>query len=107
MCWAAWARRAEVGRSVDEHRAPEVFGRDEDLAWLGGFLDQARASGASTLLHGEPGVGKSTLLEFAHRGALERDMRVLAAEGAEFESELAYAGLNQLLGPLLGSLGEL
>ncbi len=56
-------------------------------------------------MRGEPGVGKSTLLDQAVADAGER--RVLRATGVESESELAYAGLHALLHPVLGLLDRL
>jgi DNA-binding CsgD family transcriptional regulator len=47
-------------------------------------------------LRGEPGVGKTALLDYAAGRA--NGARVLRATGIETESELAFAGLHQLLG---------
>ena len=62
---------------------------------------RAGRSGA-LVVRGEPGVGKSSLLEYV----VERAMgcRVLRAAGVQAEMELAYAGLHQLVSPLLGGL---
>jgi hypothetical protein len=45
------------------------------------------------------GIGKSALLEYATRRA--EGMRVLSGSGIEAESELPFAGLHQLLWPVL------
>ena len=51
------------------------------------------------MVHGEPGVGKSALLEYlAGRAA---GCRVVRTAGVESEMELAFAGLHQLLAPVL------
>ena len=57
------------------------------------------------MLTGEPGVGKSALL----RAAAERaaDMRVLRAAGAEYEAELPFSGLHELLHPVLPLVEDL
>ena len=70
------------------------------------FLDTVRAGGSRVLVvRGEPGVGKSVLLEYlAGRAA---GCRVLRIAGVESEMELAFAGLHQLLAPLLDRLGRL
>lgn len=47
---------------------------------------------------GGPGLGKSALLDSACTTA--RGFTVLRAQGAESESELAFAGLQQLLRPV-------
>src|SRR6185295_12052023 len=51
------------------------------------------------------GVGKSALL--AHAEEQATDMRVLRSVGIEAESELAFAGLHQLLHPVLDRVDRL
>ena len=68
------------------------------------MLEAARGSRSSALvLRGEPGIGKSALLQDARERA--GDMHVLAARGVESESELPFAALDQLIRPALGHLG--
>ena len=75
-------------------------GRDAECAALDRLLDQVRGGESRTLVvRGEPGVGKSALLEYAVGKA--SGCRVLRAAGAEFEMELAYAGVHQLCAPVL------
>lgn len=81
-----------------------MIGRDEDVAWIGAFVDRMVSSGGSVLLSGDAGIGKSTLLDAGAAEARRRGMRVLRAEGAEFESDLSYSALNQLLRPVLDDL---
>src|SRR3984885_9400935 len=75
-----------------------------------GVLDQlisaVRAGGSRVLVvRGEPGVGKSALLEYlAGRAA---GCRVVRAAGVESEMELAFAGLHQLLAPALDRIDRL
>ncbi len=54
---------------------------------------------------GEPGIGKSTLIEEATVRAV--GTTVLQAVGMQAESELPYAGLHQLIGPLLPRLADI
>lgn len=61
--------------------------------------------GAVLVLHGDPGVGKSALLEYA-AGAGE-DFRVLRTAGVEGEMELDYAALQQLCSPILDFIERL
>lgn len=64
-----------------------------------GLLDDVRAGGSRTLLlTGEPGIGKSALLEAARSSAAA--FTCLSCSGAEPEASLAHAGLLQLLTPL-------
>ncbi len=51
-------------------------------------------------MRGEPGVGKSALLDYLVQSA--SGCRVARAAGIEYEMELAYAGLHQLCAPMLG-----
>jgi DNA-binding CsgD family transcriptional regulator len=57
------------------------------------------------VVHGEPGVGKSVLLDYVSEQA--PDCRVLRAAGVQSEMELAFAGLHQLLAPTLEYLDDL
>jgi DNA-binding CsgD family transcriptional regulator/tetratricopeptide (TPR) repeat protein len=83
-----------------------VVGRDVERVRLQGLIDGARGGrGTSTVIRGEAGVGKSTLLLLAR--TLAQDFHVLSAAGSQSESELAFAGLATLLGPLLRAVGEL
>lgn len=77
-----------------------MIGRTEELARIGGLLDGARAGRSGILVvSGEPGVGKSVLL--AHAVAVAGDLRLLRATGLETEVDLPFAGLHQLLRPVL------
>jgi DNA-binding CsgD family transcriptional regulator len=51
------------------------------------------------IVHGEPGIGKTRLLE--HAAATATDFRLLRARPLEAESELPFAGLSELLRPVL------
>jgi DNA-binding CsgD family transcriptional regulator len=51
------------------------------------------------VVRGEPGIGKSAVLEYLVRRA--SGCRIARAAGHEYEMELAYAGLHQLCAPLL------
>ena len=51
-------------------------------------------------MFGEPGVGKTMLLEAAAEAATAAGTQVLHAAGVEFEADVPYAGLHQLLVPL-------
>ena len=53
---------------------------------------------------GTRGFGKSVLLDSGAAQARRWGVRVLRAEGVEFESDLPYSALNQLLRPVLDRL---
>ena len=78
-------------------------GRSAERAALDTLLDAARAGGSRALvLRGEPGVGKSALLDYAIGSA--PDFRILRTVGIESEIELAFASLQQTCAPMLGRL---
>jgi DNA-binding CsgD family transcriptional regulator len=87
--------------------AGSLFGRAGNLRFITAFVDQAAVSGGALLLSGEPGVGKTVLLDAAAEHARATGSRVLRAAGAEFESAVSFAGLHQLLRPLLSRAPEL
>jgi hypothetical protein len=73
---------------------------------LSGLLDGARAGRSGVLvMRGEPGVGKTALLEYAIESAA--GLRVARVAGVESEMELAFAALHQLCAPMLDKLGGL
>jgi DNA-binding CsgD family transcriptional regulator len=81
-------------------------GRDAECATLDRMLEAARSGESGALVvRGEPGIGKTALLQYAIAAA--PDMRTLRAAGVQSEIELAYAGLHQLCGPLLDRLNGL
>jgi DNA-binding CsgD family transcriptional regulator len=83
-----------------------LLGRDPERARIGALLEAARASRSGALvIKGEPGIGKTALLEDAREQAT--DMCVLTARGVETESNLPFAGLHQLTRPVLHLLERL
>jgi DNA-binding CsgD family transcriptional regulator len=83
-----------------------LHGRREERALVAGLLAAARGGRAGVLVvRGEAGIGKSALLDDAAEQAA--GFRVLRAAGAEGELELPFAGLHQLLRPVLDRLGRL
>lgn len=87
---------------------PEIMGRDRELSRISQLVDAVEGTGSKVLvLSGEPGAGKSTLVDRAASYAASRDRLVLRVRGAEGERELGFAGIHQLLRPLLGGIGRL
>jgi DNA-binding CsgD family transcriptional regulator len=83
-----------------------LYGRDPERSRIGELLDGARASRSAVLvISGEPGVGKSALLEDARDQA--GDMRVLSGAGVESEAQLPFAALHQIVRPVLGHVESL
>ena len=83
-----------------------LLGRDRECAAIDRLLDEARDSRSGTLvLRGEPGIGKSALVSYAIERA--EGMRVLSGVAVEAESALPFAGLHQLVWPVLDRAGSL
>ncbi|MEZ0072032.1 LuxR C-terminal-related transcriptional regulator [Planotetraspora sp. GP83] len=83
------------------------MGRERDLTRIRDFVDLAAVQGGAFMLLGEAGVGKSVLLEVAAARALAAGHRVLRASGSQFEAEVSFAGLHQVLHPLFADLSHL
>jgi len=84
-----------------------LIGRDRELAILGSFLGDAAVAGATLLLTGEPGVGKTALLVAAEEMARTDGFRLIRGGGVEYETDVSFAGLHQLVDPLFGDLRRL
>jgi DNA-binding CsgD family transcriptional regulator len=83
-----------------------LVGRDAEQQRLDLLLRQAQAGISGVLvLRGDPGIGKTMLLDYARSRA--GSMQVLRATGIEAETGLAFAGLYSLLHPVLGHLAAL
>jgi DNA-binding CsgD family transcriptional regulator len=84
-------------RLLDRHGEREVLDR---------FLERARGGQSSVLaVRGEPGIGKTALLDYAIESA--SGFRVVRVVGVESEMELPFAALQQLCAPLLDRLERL
>jgi len=83
-----------------------LVGRDEELGLIAAFLEQA-AGGKTLLFTGEPGVGKTALLDAAEEAALAADLEVLRTAGSEFGTRVNFSALAALLRPLSGCLPSL
>jgi DNA-binding CsgD family transcriptional regulator len=80
-----------------------LLDRLPERAALSQLLDTARAGRSGVLvMRGEPGVGKTALLEYAIESAA--GLRVAQVAGVESEMELAFAVLQQLCAPMLDKL---
>src|SRR5580692_230232 len=77
------------------------IGREAGLARLRALVDPVPSASQVLLVTGAAGMGKSVLLADAADRARAAGMRVLSVTGRESESRLAFAGLHQLLRPVL------
>ena len=78
----------------------QLLGRERERVALDRLLEAARGGhGGVLVVHGEAGVGKTALLEYASEAV--REFRVVQTVGVEAEIELPYAALQQLCSPIL------
>ena len=75
---------------------------------LGGLVDAVRSGESRALVvRGDPGVGKTVLVDHLAGRASGSGCRVARAPGVQSEMELAFAGLHQLCAPMLGHLDRI
>jgi predicted ATPase len=81
-------------------------GRGAELSVLAGLVAAVRAGQSRVLVvRGEPGVGKTALLD--ELAGQAQGCRVVRTAGVQSEVEFAFAGLHQLLAPMLDHLDML
>src|SRR6516162_2529974 len=91
-----WERPAALTDRLSERRA------------LDRLVGAVRAGESRALVvRGDPGVGKSVLLDHLAGQASGSGCRVARAVGVQSELELAFAGLHQLCAPMLDHLGRI
>jgi DNA-binding CsgD family transcriptional regulator len=94
------------GEPPARRQAP-IIGREAALARLRGLVEPAPPSSQVLLVIGEAGTGKTVLLADAAGRGRSAGTRVLSVTSRESESKLAFAGLHQLLRPVLSSAAAL
>ena len=85
-----------------------LLGRDRERQVIGLLMVRAQAGASATLaLAGEPGIGKTALLDYAAGQAADAGLRVLRARGIESEAQIPFGSLLELLRPALGMLAQI
>jgi predicted ATPase len=84
-----------------------LVGRERELGALDDLIRDVGERGGAVVVRGEAGIGKSALLATARRRARDHGMLVLAAAGVQSEAHLPFAGLHQLLRPVLSGTRQL
>jgi DNA-binding CsgD family transcriptional regulator len=83
-----------------------LLGRDHERGEIERALASARSGTSATLaLVGEPGIGKTALLDYAAERAA--GMRLLRARGIESEAQIPFGSLLELIRPALPMLGQI
>jgi predicted ATPase len=76
-----------------------LIGRNDEINHLLALVGAAEQSeGGVLVLRGEPGIGKSALLDHVEHATREK-FQIIRASGSEFEVELPFAALHQLCVP--------
>src|SRR6266567_8683540 len=94
--------RTEMSGAPSPVRSPgvQLLGREREREVLDRLLDGVRGGrGGVLVVHGEAGVGKTILLEYASEAA--RGFRSARTSGVEAEMELPFAAVQQLCSSFL------
>src|SRR5437868_2430847 len=84
----------------------QLLGREREREALDRLLEAASSGhGGVFVVRGEPGVGKTALLEYAVEAG--RGFRIARTFGVEAEMELPFAAVQQLCSPFFGLMERL
>src|SRR5580693_9600857 len=87
-------------------RALGLTDRLSERGVLDRLVEAVRAGESRSLVvRGDPGVGKTVLLDYLAGQA--HGCRIARMTGVQSEMELAFAGLHQLCAPMLADLGRI
>src|ERR1700733_1046260 len=84
--------------------AQELIGRHAEIERLDALVNRLHEGGGALVISGEAGIGKTAVLGHVRHQAHTVGFTVLATAGAESEAELGFAGLHQLLFPIIRAL---
>ncbi|QFY09111.1 AAA family ATPase [Nonomuraea phyllanthi] len=107
VCWTEAPCTANTTEGGIVRDSVPLRGRRRELAELDALVQRARAGRSGALVvSGEAGVGKTALLDRMAARAVT-GVRIERIVASESEMELAYAGLQQLCGPMMSSAASL
>jgi DNA-binding CsgD family transcriptional regulator len=72
-----------------------IVGRDSELALVDAVLTGAAGNGSLQFV-GDPGVGKTVLLDLSAARASRLGLQAIRAAGVEFDVDVSYAGLSEV-----------
>ncbi|MEV0952098.1 AAA family ATPase [Promicromonospora sp. NPDC050249] len=84
-----------------------MIGRSQELNTLVGLITQVAGSGRAVVVQGDAGIGKTALVEAAAERAVDAGYRELRCTGVQSETVVGFAGLHELLHPVLGLVDSL
>jgi DNA-binding CsgD family transcriptional regulator len=80
----------------------ELVGRTQERSTLDSLIELShRGRGGALVIHGDAGIGKTALLDYAVRSAQSLGAQVIRLSGLESEMEMDFAALHRMLLPLL------
>ena len=79
----------------------DMLGRADELRIVTDLIDGLPGQGGAVVVLGEAGIGKTSLVRATARYGRVADAQVLETTGVEGEARMPFAGLHQLLRPLL------
>jgi DNA-binding CsgD family transcriptional regulator len=85
----------------------QIFGREVESGSLNQVVTRTATEGAALVVRGSAGIGKTTLLASARENAVQRGMQVWKVSAASSEMTIPFAGLHQILLPMLEQVHEL
>ena len=89
--------------SSSHEPADLLLERSDEVVQIDALLGSAQSgTGSAILLHGPPGIGKTTLTSIANARAESRGFRVARARGRLLERDYAFGAALQLFEPLVG-----
>ena len=97
----------DAADAVTAGQTVALVDRVSEASYIAAFLDHAFRDGGALVLLGEAGVGKSELLNHAERTALGLGALIVHTRGIQYEVDVSFAALNQVLLPLLSELPTL
>src|SRR5262249_2307910 len=78
-----------------------LLGSSDERSTLLEPIDGVAVEGQVVIVHGQPGAGKWSIVLWAERYAADRGLMVLQVTGVQAEAKMPFAGLHQLLRPVL------
>lgn len=84
-----------------------VIGRDDEFSALTSAAAEVPHRGRALVIEGEAGIGKTTLLTATARWAAEQGFTVLSCAGVQCQTMVGYAGVHELIHPILNHVDAL
>src|SRR3989442_2062915 len=104
---SASAYSEPMAGSIRAEPSGHLVGRDAETELLDTLIAGLGDGGVALVVRGDAGMGKSAMLQRVRERAAATGARTLTTVGVESEAELAFAGLHQLLHPVLGLTEQL